>query len=116
MVFDLWYNDRMIYDYKTHISNATNRFVIIEVNTLFIAMNSRKKKTAPIFGTDDKNTRPIPFGFDRVALGRDNRGLQSLRFPWWLRHREPPAVSHRGQIFEVFVYDCSRFYRGGFLD
>ena len=51
-----------------------------------------------------------------LYFGGDNRGLQSLRFPWWLRHREPPAVSHRGQIFEVFVYDCSRFYRGGFLD
>ncbi len=97
-------------------ATATSRFIIIEVNTFFIAINSRKKKTAPIFGTDDKNTRPIPFGFDRVALGGDNRGLQSLRFPWWLRHREPPTVSHRGQIFEVFVYDCSRFYRGGFLD
>ena len=35
-------------------ATATNRFVIIEVNTLFIAINPRKKKTAPIFGTDDK--------------------------------------------------------------
>lgn len=35
-------------------ATATNRFIIIEVNTLFIAINSRKKKSAPIFGTDDK--------------------------------------------------------------
>ena len=35
-------------------ATATNRFIIIEVNTFFIAINSRKKKSAPIFGTDDK--------------------------------------------------------------
>ena len=35
-------------------ATATSRFVIIEVNTLFITINLRKKKSAPIFGTNDK--------------------------------------------------------------
>ena len=45
-----------------------------------------------------------------LYFGGDNRGLQSLRFPWWLRHREPPPAGREdGRDVSLTIYTGNHY-------